>query len=209
MQALTVIEHPLIAHKMTLIRDHRTSTGDFRHLVRELSMLMAYEILRDLPFAPVGIETPVTPTTRQLIAGKKLCFVSAVRAGAGLLHGLLDRVPAARVGHIGLYRDPETLQPDRYYAKLPEHMEERLAIIVDPMLATGGSAAAAVAEVKQAGARDIRFLTLVAAPEGVEALHAAHPGLPIFTAALDNGLTGAGYIIPGLGDAGDRLFGTK
>ena len=209
MQALTIISHPLIAHKMTLMRDRRTSTGSFRRLVRELSMLMAYEVLRDLPLAPVEIETPVAPITGEVIAGKKLCFVSVLRAGDGLLHGLLDLVPAARVGHIGLYRDPETLKPVRYYAKLPDHMEERLAIIVDPMLATGGSAAAAVAEVKEAGARDIRFLTLVAAPEGVEVLHAAHPELPIFTAALDEGLTEAGYIIPGLGDAGDRLFGTK
>lgn len=207
--AVTIVQHPLIEHKMTLMRDRRTSTADFRRLVRELSMLMAYEVLRDLLLEDVMIETPIMPMKARALSGKKLCFVSVLRAGDGLLQGLLDLVPAARVGHIGLYRDPESLQPVRYYAKLPEHMEERLAIIVDPMLATGGSAAAAVAEIKQAGAKHIRFLTLVAAPEGVAVFRAAHPDVPIFTAALDEGLTENGYIIPGLGDAGDRIFGTK
>lgn len=209
MQGLTVIKHPLIEHKLTLMRNKETSTASFRRLLREISMLLAYEVLRDLQLEEVEIETPVQPMTARRLAGKKLCFVSVLRAGDGLLQGLLDLVPAARVGHLGLYRDHETLEPVGYYNKLPENMAERLAIVVDPMLATGGSGAAAVAEVKKAGARDIRFLALVAAPEGVEVFRAAHPDVQVFTAALDERLNEKGYIVPGLGDAGDRLFGTK
>ncbi len=209
MQGLTIIRHPLIEHKLTLMRTRETSTASFRRLLREISALLAYEILRDLELEEVEIETPVAPMRARRLAGKKLCFVSVLRAGDGLLQGLLDLVPAARVGHLGLYRDHETLQPVSYYNKLPEQMDERRAIVVDPMLATGGSGAAAVAEVKKAGGRDIRFLCLLAAPEGVETFRAAHPDVPVFTAALDERLNEKGYIVPGLGDAGDRLFGTK
>ena len=209
MQGLTVVNHPLIEHKLTLMREKSTSTAKFRELLREISMLLAYEVLRDLELEEVEIETPVASTKARKLAGKKLCFVSVLRAGEGLLQGLLDLVPGARVGHIGLYRDPETLKPVAYYNKLPEAMENRLAIVVDPMLATGGSGAQAVEEVKKAGARDIRFVALVAAPEGVEVFRKAHPDVPVFTAALDSHLNEHGYIVPGLGDAGDRLFGTK
>ena len=209
MQGLTVIDHPLITHKLTLMREKDASTVKFRTLLREISMLLAYEVLRDLELEDVEIETPVAPMTAKMLAGKKLCFISVLRAGDGLLQGLLDLVPGARVGHLGMYRDHETLQPVAYYNKLPEAMEDRTAIVVDPMLATGGSGAAAVSEVKKAGARDIRFLALVAAPEGVETFHAEHPDVPVFTAALDSHLNEKGYIVPGLGDAGDRLFGTK
>ena len=209
MQGLTVVDHPLIEHKLTLMRDRETSTAKFRALLREISFLLAYEVLRDLDLEQVEIETPVAPMKARKLAGKKLCFVSVLRAGDGLLQGLLDLIPGGRVGHLGMYRDPKTLQPVAYYNKLPEGMENRVAIVVDPMLATGGSGAAAVSEVKKAGARDIRFLALVAAPEGVEIFHAAHPDVPVFTAALDSHLNEKGYIVPGLGDAGDRLFGTK
>lgn len=209
MQGLTVIDHPLIEHKLTLMRQKETSTASFRRLLTEISALLAYEVLRDLDLEEVDIETPVTAMKARRLAGKKLCFVSVLRAGDGLLQGLLDLVPAARVGHLGLYRDHETLEPVSYYNKLPDAMHERVAIVVDPMLATGGSGAAAVEEVKKAGATDIRFLALVAAPEGVETFHKAHPDVPIFTAALDSHLNEKGYIVPGLGDAGDRLFGTK
>lgn len=209
MKGLTVIDHPLITHKLTLMRDKDASTVKFRTLLREISMLLAYEVLRDLELEDVEIETPVAPMTAKKLAGKKLCFVSVLRAGDGLLQGLLDLVPGARVGHLGMYRDHKTLLPVAYYNKLPEAMEDRSAIIVDPMLATGGSGAAAVTEVKKAGAKDIRFLALVAAPEGVETFRAAHPDVPVFTAALDSHLNEKGYIVPGLGDAGDRLFGTK
>ncbi|MFK7942675.1 MAG: uracil phosphoribosyltransferase [Paracoccaceae bacterium] len=209
MHGLTIVKHPLIEHKLTLMRDRGTSTNKFRGLLREISMLLAYETLRDLELEPVEIETPVAPMTARKLAGKKLCFVSVLRAGDGLLQGLLDLVPGARVGHLGMYRDPETKKPVSYYNKLPEAMEQRTAIVVDPMLATGGSAAAAVAEVKKTGCKDIRFLALVAAPEGVEVFHKAHPDVPVFTAALDERLDERSYIIPGLGDAGDRLFGTK
>ena len=209
MQGLTVVNHPLIEHKLTLMREKSTSTAKFRELLREISMLLAYEVLRDLELEEVEIDTPVASTKARKLAGKKLCFVSVLRAGEGLLQGLLDLVPGARVGHIGLYRDPETLKPVAYYNKLPEAMENRLAIVVDPMLATGGSGAQAVEEVKKAGAKDIRFVALVAAPEGVEVFRKAHPDVPVFTAALDSHLNEHGYIVPGLGDAGDRLFGTK
>ena len=209
MDGLTVIDHPLVEHKLTLMRNRETSTASFRRLLTEISMLLAYEVLRDLPLEPVEITTPVEPMTARRLAGKKLCFISVLRAGDGLLQGLLDLVPAARVGHLGMYRDPDTKEPVSYYNKLPDAMAERTAIVVDPMLATGGSAAAAVAEVKKTGCRDIRFLALVAAPEGVETFRAAHPDVPVFTAALDSHLNEKAYIVPGLGDAGDRLFGTK
>ena len=209
MHGLTVVNHPLIEHKLTLMRDKDTSTAKFRALLREISFLLAYEVLRDLKLEEVQIETPVAPMTARKLAGKKMCFVSVLRAGDGLLQGLLDLIPGARVGHLGMYRDPETLQPVAYYNKLPVKMEDRVAIVVDPMLATGGSGAAAVSEVKKAGAKDVRFVALVAAPEGVEVFHQAHPDVPVYTAALDSHLNEKGYIVPGLGDAGDRLFGTK
>ena len=209
MQGLTVVAHPLVEHKLTIMRRKDTSTNKFRGLLREISMLLAYETLRDLPLEPVEIETPVAPMTARKLAGKKLCFVSVLRAGDGLLQGLLDLVPGARVGHLGMYRDPVTKEPVSYYNKLPDQMEDRVAIVVDPMLATGGSAAAAVEEVKKTGCKDIRFLALVAAPEGVETFLNAHPDVPVFTAALDEKLNEKAYIVPGLGDAGDRLFGTK
>lgn len=209
MQGLTVVDHPLIEHKLTLMRDKETSTAKFRGLLREISMLLAYELLRDLQLETVAIETPVAPMKARKLAGKKLCFVSVLRAGDGLLQGLLDLVPGARVGHLGMYRDPETRKPVSYYNKLPENMAERVAIVVDPMLATGGSAAAAVSAVKSTGCKDIRFLALVAAPEGIEVFRAAHPDVPVVTAALDSHLNEKSYIVPGLGDAGDRLFGTK
>jgi len=206
---LTVVDHPLIEHKLTLMREKTASTASFRRLLREISMLLAYEVLRDLKMEDVEIETPVATMNARRIQGKKVCFVSVLRAGDGLLTGLLDLVPVARVGHIGLYRDPDTLQPVSYYNKLPENMSERTVVVVDPMLATGGSAAAAVAEVKKAGATDIRFLALVAAPEGYATFNAAHPDVPVYTAAMDERLNEKGYIVPGLGDAGDGLFGTK
>jgi uracil phosphoribosyltransferase len=209
MVGLTVISHPLVEHKMTLIRDRNTPTAVFRRLLREISMLMAYEALRDLELENVAIDTPVCPMIARKLAGKKLCFVSVLRAGDGLLQGLLELVPSARVGHIGLYRDPATLMPVTYYCKLPEDIGARTTIVVDPMLATGGSAADAVAKVKAEGAKDVRFLALIAAPEGVETFRKAHPDVPIFTGALDERLNEHGYIVPGLGDAGDRLFGTK
>lgn len=209
MQGLTVIRHPLIEHKLTLIRDRNTPTAEFRRLLHEVSMLMAYEVLRDLELEEVTIETPLTTTTARKLAGKKVCFVSILRAGEGLLQGLIELVPSARIGHIGLYRDEATLKPVPYYCKLPVDIGARTVVVVDPMLATGGTAAEAVRRIKQAGARDIRFLALIAAPEGVEVLRAAHPDLPIFAAALDERLNEKGYIVPGLGDAGDRLFGTK
>ena len=209
MQGLTVVDHPLIEHKLTLMRDREASTVKFRTLLREISALLAYEVLRDLELETVEIETPVAPMTARKLAGKKLCFVSVLRAGDGLLQGMLDLIPGARVGHLGMYRDPKTLEPVSYYNKLPDQMEDRVAVVVDPMLATGGSGAAAVSEVKKAGATDIRFVALVAAPEGVEAFRAEHPDVPIYTAALDSHLNEKGYIVPGLGDAGDRIFGTK
>lgn len=209
MHGLTVVNHPLIEHKLTLMRDKDTSTAKFRALLREISFLLAYEVLRDLKLEDVQIETPVAPMTARKLAGKKMCFVSVLRAGDGLLQGLLDLIPGARVGHLGMYRDPKTLQPVAYYNKLPVKMEDRVAIVVDPMLATGGSGAAAVSEVKKAGAKDVRFVALVAAPEGVETFHKAHPDVPVYTAALDSHLNEKGYIVPGLGDAGDRMFGTQ
>ncbi len=209
MDGLTVISHPLVEHKITLIRDRTTTTAAFRHLVREVSMLMAYEVLADLELEAVRIETPVCAMSARKLAGKKLCFVSVLRAGEGLIPGLLDLVPSARVGHIGLYRDEETLTPVPYYQKLPADIGARTVVVVDPMLATGGTAAEAVRRIKQAGARDIRFLALIAAPEGVEVFRSAHADVPVFAGALDERLNEQGYIVPGLGDAGDRLFGTR
>jgi len=209
MHGLTVIDHPLVEHKMTLIRDKSTPTSVFRRLLREVSMLMAYEALRDLELEEVTVETPLVLMTARKLAGKKLCFVSVLRAGDGLLQGLLELVPSARVGHVGLYRDPATLTPITYYCKLPDDIGARTVIVVDPMLATGGSAADAVAKVKSEDARDIRFLALIAAPEGVEAFRNAHPDVPVYSGALDERLNEHGYIVPGLGDTGDRLFGTK
>lgn len=206
---ITIIRHPLIEHKLTIMRDRTTSSSNFRRLLKEISLLLAYEVLRDLELETVEIETPVAPMKARKLAGKKVCFVSVLRAGDGLLQGLVELVPSARVGHLGFYRDHETLEPVRYYGKLPDDMAERVAVVVDPMLATGGSAIAAVSEVKAKGGRDVRFLSLVAAPEGAAAFRTAHPDVPAFTAALDERLNEHGYIVPGLGDAGDRLFGTK
>lgn len=204
-----LIDHPLVQHKMTLLRRKETSTAEFRRLAREISMLMAYELTRDLPLETVTIDTPLERTEAPLLSGKKLCFVSILRAGGGMLDGMLDMVPAARVAHIGLYRDPATLVPVEYYTKLPDDVHERLAILVDPMLATGHSAAAAIARVKQAGVMQISFACLLAAPEGVDLLAEAHPDVPVYAAGLDRELDAHGYIRPGLGDAGDRLFGTR
>jgi uracil phosphoribosyltransferase len=209
MNNLTVVDHPLVQHKLTLMRRTDTSTADFRRLLREISLLLAYEVTRDLPIELVDIETPVAPMRAPTLAGKKLCIISVLRAGNGILEGMLDLIPSARVGHIGLYRDPTTLEAIEYYFKVPEDITERDVIVVDPMLATGNSAVAAVHRIKVREARSIKYVCLVAAPEGVAAFHADHPDVPIFTAALDERLNDHGYIVPGLGDAGDRLFGTK
>ncbi|MEL6873571.1 MAG: uracil phosphoribosyltransferase [Pseudomonadota bacterium] len=206
---LTIVEHPLVQHKLSIMRDVATSSKTFRQLLREISLLLGYEVLRDLELTNVTIETPLQSMEAPQLSGKKLVFVPILRAGYGLLDGLLDLVPSARVGHIGLYRDHETLEAVQYYLKLPDTIAERPVILVDPMLATGNSAAAAISKVKDAGAQDIRFLCLLAAPEGVEAVSKAHPDINIFTAALDERLNEKGYIVPGLGDAGDRMYGTK
>jgi len=206
---VTVLEHPLLRHKLTLLRDKNTTTGLFRQVAREISLLMAYEVTRDLPLEPVDIETPLEPMRAEHVAGKKLCLVSILRAGNGILEGMLDLLPSARVGHIGLYRDHVTLQPVEYYLKLPTDVAERLCILVDPMLATGNSAAAAATRLKQAGVTQMKFVCLLAAPEGVEAFCRAHPDVPVFTGAVDRELDGNGYIRPGLGDAGDRFYGTR
>lgn len=206
---LTVLGHPLIQHKITLLRDKGTSTRDFKQLVNEIAMLMAYEVTKDLPTEPVAIETPLERMEGRQVAGKKLTLVPILRAGLGMVDGIAQLIPSARVGHIGLYRNHETLEPVDYYFKIPAGEEERDFFVLDPMLATGGSAVAAVAALKQAGARRIRFLCLVAAPEGVARMQAAHPDVAVFAAALDRQLNDNGYILPGLGDAGDRLFGTR
>jgi uracil phosphoribosyltransferase len=204
-----VIGHPLVQHKLTLMRQKQTSTGEFRRLAREISLLMAYELTRDLPLGTASIETPLEPMEAPILAGKKLCIVSILRAGDGIAEGMLDLVPSARVGHIGLYRDHATLKPVEYYLKLPEDVGERLVIVVDPMLATGHSAAAAIARLKQAGATQLRFACLLAAPQGLSVLAAEHPDVPVFTCSIDRELDENAYIRPGLGDAGDRLYGTK
>jgi len=208
-ESVTVVNHPLVQHKLALMRRKETSTADFRQLLREIALLLGYEVLRDLPLTTKHIETPMAPMDAPCLAGKKLVFVSILRAGNGLLDGLLDLMPSARVGHIGLYRDPKTLMAVEYYFKVPEDIGERLVVAVDPMLATGNSAAAALDRLKQAGARAIKFVCLLAAPEGIRTLRAAHPDVRIYTAAIDERLNDHGYIVPGLGDAGDRLYGTK
>ncbi|WP_297369714.1 uracil phosphoribosyltransferase [Acidocella sp.] len=205
----TVIDHPLVSHKLTLLRKKETTTGEFRRLAREISLLLGYEVLRDLPLEPVTIETPLEPMEARQVQGKKLCFISILRAGEGILDGMLDLVPSARIGHVGLYRDPVSHEPVEYYFKVPDALGERLCVVVDPMLATGHSAIAAVTRLKQAGAGRIKFVCLLAVPEGVAAFTAAHPDVPIYAAALDRQLDDHAYIHPGLGDAGDRLFGTK
>ncbi|MEK7667868.1 MAG: uracil phosphoribosyltransferase [Gemmatimonadota bacterium] len=206
---LTILSHPLILHKLTVLRDKSTPTKDFRDLVAEIGMLMAYEVTKDLPTEAVELDTPLERTTGQKVAGKKLTLVPILRAGLGMVEGISRLIPSARVGHIGLYRNEETLQPVDYYFKAPSAREQRDFFLLDPMLATGGSAVAACTTLKNAGARSIRFLCIVAAPPGVEKMLAAHPDVPIYAAALDRGLNAKGYILPGLGDAGDRIFGTR
>ena len=204
-----VIDHPLVQHKLALMRRRTTSTANFRKLLNEVGSLMAYEVTRDVPTQEVEVETPLEVTTARMIDGKKLVFVPILRAGTGLLDGFLAVIPGARVGHIGLYRNPQTLQPVEYYFKMPSDMPERDAIVLDPMLATGNSAVAAVTRLKREQPRTIRLVCLVAAPEGVRTFASAHPDVPIYTAAVDRKLNDHGYIVPGLGDAGDRIFGTK
>ncbi|MDN5276091.1 MAG: uracil phosphoribosyltransferase [Clostridiales bacterium] len=204
-----VLDHPLIQHKLSLVRDKETGAKEFRELVEEISLLMAYEVTRDLPLKEVEIETPVGKARTKVIFGKKLGIIPILRAGLGMVDGMLKLIPAAKVGHIGLYRDPETLEPVGYYCKLPPDVEERELIVIDPMLATGGSASAALNFIKQKGARSIKFVCLIAAPEGIERLRRDHEDVDIFVAAIDKCLNEHGYIVPGLGDAGDRLFGTK
>lgn len=206
---LTIVTHPLVQHKLTHMRERSTSTAGFRRLLREISQLLAYEVTRHLPLTTQSIETPIAEMEAPVLAGKKLALISILRAGNGLLDGVLELIPSARVGFVGLYRDEETLQPVQYYFKVPEGLEGRLVIVVDPMLATGNSSVKAIDLLKERGARDIRFLCLLAAPEGVERMAQAHPDVPIVTAALDERLNEKGYIVPGLGDAGDRMFGTK
>ncbi|MCD5324063.1 MULTISPECIES: uracil phosphoribosyltransferase [Pontibacillus] len=204
-----VFDHPLIQHKLTYIRKTETGTKEFRELVDEVAALMAFEITRDLPLEEVTIQTPVSEAKSQVISGKKIAIIPILRAGLGMVDGILDLIPAAKVGHVGLYRDPETLKPVEYYVKLPSDVQEREMIVVDPMLATGGSAIEAIHSLKKRGAKQIRLMCLVGAPEGVEEIQAAHPDVDIYLAAMDEKLNEKGYIVPGLGDAGDRLFGTK
>jgi uracil phosphoribosyltransferase len=206
---VAVIDHPLVAHKLSLMRDKTTPSALFRQLLREISLLLGYELLRDLPTETRRIETPLGPTDAPFLKGKKLVFVPVLRAGVGLLDGLLELVPSARVGHIGLYRDPETLIAIEYYCKLPEDIAERLTVVVDPMLATGNSITAAISRLKDHGAQEIKAVCLLAAPEGIAGLTTMHPDVKIYTAAVDSHLNDHGYIVPGLGDAGDRLYGTK
>ena len=206
---VTVVDHPLVQHKLTLMRDKSTSTAGFRRLLREISLLLCYEVTRPLDLEMVEIETPLATMQAPVIAGKKLVFASILRAGNGLLEGMLDLVPSARVAHVGLYRDHETLEPVEYYFKAPEDIADRLVIVVDPMLATANSAIAAIDKLKERGATHLRFLCLLAAPEGIERFCKAHPDVPVVTAAIDDHLNEKGYIVPGLGDAGDRMYGTK
>jgi uracil phosphoribosyltransferase len=206
---LTIVDHPLVQHKLTLMREKNTSTAVFRQLLREISQLLAYEVTRGLPMTTRSIETPMQQMDAPVIDGKKLALVSILRAGNGLLDGILELIPSARVGFVGLYRDEETLQPVQYYFKVPTELEDRLVIAVDPMLATGNSSVAAINLLKKAGAKNIRFVCLLAAPEGIARMKEAHPDVPIVTAAVDSHLNDHGYIVPGLGDAGDRMFGTK
>lgn len=206
---VTVVEHPLIQHKLTLMRRTEASSSTFRALLKEISHLLAYEVTRDLPVRQIEIETPLTKMKAPVLAGKKLCLVSILRAGNGLLEGILELIPSARVGHIGLYRHPETLEAVEYYYKMPSDLDQRLVIAVDPMLATANSSVAAITRLKQGGAKNIRFLCLLAAPEGVETFQREHPDVPIYTAAIDEKLDDHSYIVPGLGDAGDRIYGTR
>lgn len=209
MSNVHVFDHPLIQHKLSVLRDKRTSVKEFREIISEISMLMCYEATRDLPVEEIQVETPVDTATCYQIAGKKLAIVPILRAGLGMVDGMVRMMPNAKVGHIGLFRDPETLEPVKYYFKMPADIADRDVIVVDPMLATGGSAVAAVNFLKEAGARHIKLMDIIAAPEGVEAMQKAHPDVDIFVAALDDHLNDHGYIVPGLGDAGDRIFGTK
>ena len=209
MSNLTITNHPLIQHKLHILRDKNTPSSEFRMLVSEIAMLLCYEATRDLGLEPVEVETPITKGTFKAIAGKKLAFVPILRAGLGMVDGVLKLVPSARVGHIGLYRDPETLKPVEYYCKLPSDICEREVIVLDPMLATGGSAIDAITQIKKRGPKSIKFIGIIAAPEGLQALQNAHPDVNIYCAALDEKLNEHGYIVPGLGDAGDRIFGTK
>ncbi|MEI6800489.1 MAG: uracil phosphoribosyltransferase [Pseudomonadota bacterium] len=206
---LTVVSHPLVQHKLTLMREKDTSTASFRQLLREISLLLAYEVTRELPMTTKKIQTPICEMDAPAIDGKKLALISILRAGNGLLDGILELIPAARVGFVGLYRDHETLQPVQYYYKVPDQLQDRICIVVDPMLATGNSSAAAIKLLKDSGARNIRFLCLLAAPEGIRHMNAEHPDVQIVTASIDSHLNESGYIVPGLGDAGDRMFGTK
>lgn len=209
MASIHILDHPLIQHKLTFVRDKNTGPKEFRELVEEISMLMAYEVTRGLSLQDYEVETPITKTKARVIAGKKMGIIPILRAGLGMVNGMLRLVPAAKVGHIGLYRDPKTLEPVEYYAKLPSDIAERDLIVVDPMLATGGSAVAAIDYLKRQGATSIRFVCLIAAPEGLQKLQAKHPDVDIYTASVDTCLNDHAYIVPGLGDAGDRLFGTK
>lgn len=209
MGKVKVLDHPLIQHKLTFIRDENTGTKQFRELVNELSMLMGFEITRNLPVKEVGVKTPVTVSKAQILTGKKIGLIPILRAGLGMVDGMLQLLPAARVGHIGLYRDPETFEPVEYYIKLPSDISERILIVLDPMLATGGSANDAIESLKKRGAKSIKLMTIVAAPEGIELIKKNHPDVDIYMCALDEKLDEKGYIVPGLGDAGDRLFGTK
>ena len=208
MSNLHVIDHPLITHKLSIMRNRKTDSKDFRELLNEIAMLMGYEVFRDLPLEEITIETPITKMKAKMVSGRKLAIVPILRAGLGMVDGLQNLVPVAKVGHIGMYRDPETHKPVEYYCKLPTDIEERLVVLVDPMLATGGSAVDALCKLKEHGCRNIRFMCLVAAPEGVKAVQEAHPDVDIYTAALDECLNEHAYIVPGLGDAGDRIFGT-
>ena len=209
MEGVTIVNHPLVQHKLTLMRDKSTPTAHFRQLLREIALLLTYEVTRDLPLTTKIIETPLAEMKAPILEGKKPVFASILRAGNGLLEGMLDLVPSARVAHIGIYRKPDTLEPVEYYFKAPDDIADRLTIVVDPMLATANSASAAINRLKARGARDIRFVCLLAAPEGIARFQKAQPGIPIFTAAIDEYLNDHGYIVPGLGDAGDRLYGTK
>lgn len=209
MDNVVVIDHPLVQHKLTIMRKRDTSTGSFRRLLREISTLLCYEVTRDLDLVYTQIETPLCEMEAPTLAGKKLVFASVLRAGNGLLEGMLDLVPSARVAHVGLYRDPKTLVAVEYYFKAPEDLGDRLTVVVDPMLATANSAIAAVDRLKERGAKELRFLCLLAAPEGIERFTGAHPDVPVYTASIDSHLNDKGYIIPGLGDAGDRMYGTK
>jgi uracil phosphoribosyltransferase len=204
-----VIDHPLVQHKLTLMRSKETSTSTFRNLLSEISMLLAYEVCRDMATTMTAIETPVAPTHAPMLDGKKIVIISILRAGNGILDGMLKILPSARVGHIGLYRDPKTLAAVEYFYKVPDNMGERAAIVVDPMLATGNSAVAAIERIKASGPKSMKFVCLLACPEGIKAFHSAHPDVPVYTAAIDSHLNEKSYIVPGLGDAGDRLFGTK